>query len=107
MSHHKLPVRLRRNQNSKYLSQRRKGRKEIKLPDLAFPSASLRTCLASGGSKSRFSVSYGSPENLCKPQKLSSIVAWNRSSLTSARRASERVRPAAPSGPNLPHKVAG
>ena len=25
-----------RNQNSEYLAQRRKGRKEIKLPDLAF-----------------------------------------------------------------------
>jgi hypothetical protein len=29
-------VRRRRNQKSEYLRQRRKGRKEIKLPDLAF-----------------------------------------------------------------------
>jgi hypothetical protein len=33
---HENPARLRRNQNSEYLAQRRKGRKEIKLPDLAF-----------------------------------------------------------------------
>jgi len=31
----KSPARLRRNQNPEYLPQRRKGRKEIKLPDLA------------------------------------------------------------------------
>src|SRR5206468_7899528 len=32
----KDPARRSRNQNSEYLPQRRKGRKEIKLPDLAF-----------------------------------------------------------------------
>jgi hypothetical protein len=48
--------------NSEYLAQRRKGRKEIKLPDLAF--------LASWREQIPVLESYGPPENLRKQRKL-------------------------------------
>jgi hypothetical protein len=51
-----------RNQNSEYLAQRRKGRKEIKLPDLAF--------LASWREQIPVLDSHEPPENLRKQRKL-------------------------------------
>jgi hypothetical protein len=51
--------------NSEYLAQRRKGRKEIKLPDLAF--------LASWREQIAVLDSHWPPENLRKPRKLSKI----------------------------------
>jgi len=54
-----------RNQNSEYLPQRRKGRKEIKLPNLAF--------LASWREQIPVLDSYGPPENLRKQRKLRRI----------------------------------
>jgi hypothetical protein len=54
-----------RNQNSEYLPQRRKGRKEIKLPDLAF--------LASWREQIPVLDSHGPPENLRKARKFLSI----------------------------------
>jgi hypothetical protein len=50
---------------SEYLPQRRKGRKEIKLPDLAF--------LASWREQIPVLNSHGPPDNLGKVHKLSSI----------------------------------
>jgi hypothetical protein len=54
--HAKKAAPLRRNQNSEDLAQRRKGRKEIKLPNLAF-FASWRE-----QSRRTFSVSLFSPD---------------------------------------------
>jgi hypothetical protein len=51
--------------NSEYLAQRRKGRKEIKLPDLAF--------LASWREQIAVLDSHWPPENLRKSRKLSKI----------------------------------
>jgi hypothetical protein len=60
------------NQKSEYLAQRRKGRKEIKLPNLAF-LASLRRC---SGQAWREQIpvldSHGPPENLRQLRKPSS-----------------------------------
>ena len=69
MSNHVLTTkrlaRLSRNQNSEYLAQRRKGRKEIKLPDLAF--------LASWREQIPFWIATPLA-NLRKPRKLSTII---------------------------------
>jgi len=51
-----------RNENSEYLAQRRKGRKEILFPDLA--------CLASWREQIPVLDSHGPPENLRKLRKL-------------------------------------
>jgi hypothetical protein len=58
----KVLARWSRNQNSEYLPQRRKGRKEINLPDLAF--------LASWREQFQVFMRSGSRKNLRKPQKL-------------------------------------
>src|SRR5437016_8111539 len=58
--------------NSEYLPQRRKGRKEIKLPDLAF--------LASFREQIPVLDSYGPPENLRKPRELSTIIIYMETS---------------------------
>ena len=50
------------DQDSEYLAQRRKGRKEIKLPDLAF--------LASWREQIPVLDSHGSAENFRKQRKL-------------------------------------
>jgi len=57
-----IPAQQSRNQNSEYLPQRRKGRKEIKLPDLAF--------LASWREQIPILDSHGPAENLRKQREL-------------------------------------
>jgi hypothetical protein len=51
-----------RNENSEYLAQRRKGRKEIELPDVAF--------LASWREQIPILDGHVAPENLHKQRKL-------------------------------------
>src|SRR4029453_14093541 len=68
-----------RNQNSEYLAQRRKGRKEIKLPDLAF--------LASWREQIPVLDRHRPPENLRKMHKLLSIAVQSSHGSTSSPRA--------------------
>jgi hypothetical protein len=65
------------NQSSEYLAQRRKGRKEIKLQDLAFLAAFRLRSRQAWREQIPVLDSHGPPENLGKLRKLSSNTKEN------------------------------
>ena len=69
----KFLARQSRNQNSEYLAQRRKGRKEIKLPDLAFLASFRLRSRQAWREQIPALDSHGPLESLRKQRSLGSI----------------------------------